>query len=344
MSSSETPPKSPELRRRAVYAGVTLVALVLILVAGLAAFRIFGPSMAGEDDPYGRPGRLVRLPDGRRLNLVCMGAGAPTVVLESGYGANARAWAHVQPVVARTTRVCSYDRAGYGFSDPGPAPRDGAAIARDLDLGLKAAGVAGPYVVVGHSAGGLYARLFAARRLKDVVGLVFVDSSVEHQTQRFEAIFGPGAGSLAGQQRRALQCLSLTSDRSTPPDSPGLLECAPAKLDAHSRKVALRLDYWRTQLSELDNLFTTTSDEVDRVGNLLQDIPAIVLTAGNADGVPATRDDPGALAWQAMHRQLAARFLHGEVRDVKSSHLMMNDRPEAVTGAILELVTAARKR
>ncbi|HZZ69890.1 MAG TPA: alpha/beta hydrolase [Phenylobacterium sp.] len=344
MSSSETRPTSPEPRRRAVYAGVTLVALVLVLVAGLAAFRIFGLSMAGEDDPYSRPGSLVRLPDGRRLNLACMGHGAPTVVLESGYGANARAWAHVQPIVARTTRVCSYDRAGYGFSDPGPPPRDGAAIARDLDFGLKAAGVSGPYVVVGHSAGGLYARLFAARRIKDVVGLVFVDSSVEHQTQRMEAIFGAGAGSLEGQQRRALRCLSLTADRSTPAGSAGLLECAPAKLDAHSRKVALRPDYWRTQLSELDNLFTTTSDEVDRVGNLLQDIPAIVLTAGKADGVPATRDDPGAMAWQAMHRQLAQRFLHGEARNVKSSHLMMNDRPEVVTAAILELVTTARKR
>ncbi|MGH6965185.1 MAG: alpha/beta fold hydrolase, partial [Phenylobacterium sp.] len=86
------------------------------------------------------------------------------MLLESGFGAGAFAWGQAQPIVARTTRVCSYDRAGYGFSDPGPSPRDGAAIARDLDAALRRAGERGPFVIVGHSAGGLYARLFAARR------------------------------------------------------------------------------------------------------------------------------------------------------------------------------------
>ena len=231
-----------------------------------------------------------------------------------------------------------------GFSDPGPLPRTALRSRRDLDQGLKAAKIAGPYVVVGHSAGGLYARLFAARRRGDVVGLVFVDSSVEHQTERLVAIFGPGAGSLDGIQRRVLRCLKAASDPQIAAGAePPPAECVPSTADAHTRVIGLRPDTWRTQISELDNLFSTTSDEVDRTGDLLQDIPAIVLTAGKADAAAAA-DDPGAQAWQAFHRQLAGRFLVHDQRIVKSSHLMMIDRPEVVADAAIELVKAARKR
>ena len=169
------------------------------------------------------------MPDHRRLNFRCSGEGSPTVILEPGFGANSGAWGTVQPKFARVTRVCAYDRAGYGFSDPGPLPREGEAVARDLDEGLKAAGVSGPYVLVGHSAGGLYVRLLAARRRHDVVGLVFVDSSVEHQTQRMAALFGPGAGSVEGIQRRANRCLEATLAPQAAPDErrhPGRMRAA----------------------------------------------------------------------------------------------------------------------
>jgi pimeloyl-ACP methyl ester carboxylesterase len=321
-----------------------LVAAGLMYVTISQARQLFDGKSKPSISMEGAPGILAVLPDRRRMDFVCSGQGAPTVLLESGFGAGASAWTRVQPKIAARTRVCAYDRAGYGFSDPGPTPRDGAAIARDLDYGLRAARIPGPYVVVGHSAGGLYARLFAARRRRDVVGLVFVDSSVEHQTQRSEAIFGAGAGSLDGIERRALKCLKLTSGPRSPADDAALLECAPLSGDAHTRQVQLRPETYRTQLSELDNLFTTTSDEVDRIGDLLQDIPAIVLTAARGDDAAGAAEDPGAAAWQKFHRQLAQRFLRGDQRLVKSGHLMMFDRPEVVAGAALELVEGARKR
>jgi pimeloyl-ACP methyl ester carboxylesterase len=327
-------------------AALWLAAGLCVGAAGLAASAALGlvdPSRPLAKQTYERADRLVSLPDHRRLNFRCLGRGSPTVILESGFGATSQAWAMTQPRIAAVTRVCAYDRAGYGFSDPGPMPRDGAAIARDLDNGLKAARIGGPYVVVGHSAGGLYARLFAARRLKEVVGLVFVDSSVEHQVQRVQAVVGGGA-SLDGLQRRVLKCLNATSELRTAADDPVMLECAPLTADAHTRQLELRPDTWRTQLSELDSLFSTTSDEVDRTGDLLRDIPAIVLTAGKADGQAAAADDPGGVIWQALHRQLAQRFAHGDQRIVKSSHLMMNDRPEVVAKAATDLVEAARKR
>jgi pimeloyl-ACP methyl ester carboxylesterase len=331
------------LRGLAILAG-GLVAAGLMSVTISQARQLLDGRPRPSAPMAGAPGSLAVLPDHRRMDFVCTGQGSPTVLLESGFGAGANAWGRVQPRIAAKTRVCAYDRAGYGFSDPGPMPRDGAAIARDLDVGLKAARISGPYVVVGHSAGGLYARLFAARRRQEVVGLVFVDSSVEHQTQRTEALFGAGAGSLDGVERRALKCLNLTSGPRSPADDAALLECAPLSGDAHTRQVQLRPETYGTQLSELDNLFTTTSDEVDRTGDLLQDIPAIVLTAAKGDGLAAGAGDPGAAAWQKFHHQLARGFLHGDQRLVKSGHLMMFDRPEVVAGAALELVEGARRR
>jgi pimeloyl-ACP methyl ester carboxylesterase len=331
------------LRGLAILGG-GLVAAGLLYVTISEARQILDGKPKPQVSMAGAPGTLAVLPDRRRIDFVCTGQGSPTVLLESGFGAGASAWGRVQPRIAAKTRVCAYDRAGVGFSDPGPMPRDGAAIARDLDLGLKAARIPGPYVVVGHSAGGLYARLFAARRRRDLVGLVFVDSSVEHQTQRLEAMFGKGAGSLDGLERRALRCLKLTSEPRSPGDDAAVLECAPLSGDAHTRQVQLRPETYRTQVSELDNLFTTTSDEVDRTGDLLQDIPAIVLTAAKGDGAAGVADDPGAAAWQKFHHQLAGSFLYGDQRLVKSGHLMMFDRPEVIAGAALELVDGARKR
>jgi pimeloyl-ACP methyl ester carboxylesterase len=322
-------------------AQMAAAAVALLALAAVAAGAAFGALTPG--DLYARPGRLVRLPDHRQMNFRCLGHGSPTVLLEAGFGAGSNAWGAVAPRIAGVTQVCAYDRAGYGFSDAGPMPRDGAGIARDLDAGLKAAHIAGPYVVVGHSSGGLYARLFAARRIRDIVGLVFVDSSVEHQTQRLQAQFGPGAGGLEGPERRPLRCMKLTSTGHVSLADPEFQDCAPLGENAHARQMALRPETWRTQVSELDNLFTTTSDEVDRDGALLQDIPAIVLTASSADGSAGAVADSGAGPWQAFHHQLAAGFRKGDQRLVKSSHLMMIDRPEVVAGAALELVQAARK-
>ncbi|MDB5423132.1 MAG: hypothetical protein JWQ29_548 [Phenylobacterium sp.] len=316
-------------------------------LAGAALVIAPGPAPAASAAPiaaevYEHPGRLVRLAGGRRINLRCLGRGTPTVLLESGFGANSGAWWKVQPQIAAVTRVCAYDRAGYGFSDPGPLPRDGAAIARDLDRALRSAGIGGPYILVGHSAGGLYARLFAGRRLREVEGMVFVDSSVPFQDRRMAAALGPGAGSVEGIRRRVQRCLDATAAPRARTLAAALDECLPRSGGAHARLVALRPASWRMQLSEIDTLFGATSNEVTRMGQLLKEIPVILLTASSVDpsAGPAA---PGQVVWQALHRELASGFQQGDQRTVRSSHLMMNDRPDAVTAAILELVDASRR-
>lgn len=127
---------------------------------------------------YLHPQRLVDI-GGRRLNVLCTGHGSPTVLLEAGLLADLSAWRRVQPAISRHTRVCSYDRAGLGFSDPAGPPRDAAAVVRDLHALLRTAGIAPPYVLVGWSSGGLYTRLYQYRFPREVVGLVEIDPDSE---------------------------------------------------------------------------------------------------------------------------------------------------------------------
>ena len=160
--------------------------------------------------PVGPPADLaVRLPDRRTMNLYCAGTGSPTVILESGWSSDSRGWPRVQGPLSAQNRVCAYDRAGSGKSDAGPLPRDGKAIAQDLDDALRAARISGPFILVGHSTGGLYVRHFANRRSSDVAGMLLVDSSIEHQQQRHAAAFGPGAGSLEPLLQRSRACLAM---------------------------------------------------------------------------------------------------------------------------------------
>jgi pimeloyl-ACP methyl ester carboxylesterase len=133
-------------------------------------------SVAPGDAVYARPGRIVAAADGARLNFYCMGSGSPTVIFDSGWEDWAPAWAVVQPKVAKRTRACSYDRAGAGFSGPGPMPRTSVRIADELHSALHNAGIEGPYILVGHAFGGDPVRTFADLYTQDVAGLVMVEA------------------------------------------------------------------------------------------------------------------------------------------------------------------------
>jgi pimeloyl-ACP methyl ester carboxylesterase len=131
---------------------------------------------AADAAAYPMPGQLIDV-GGHRLHLHCTGSGSPTVVLEPGGGAMSSNLGWVTPAVARDSRVCVYDRAGRGWSEPADTPQDGAQIAADLHTLLHRANVPGPYVLAGHSFGGLYVLTFAARYPDEVAGMVLVDST-----------------------------------------------------------------------------------------------------------------------------------------------------------------------
>ena len=143
---------------------------VLLLIAAAGAVMT---AAAAPGSPAGT-GQLVDI-GGRRLYLECTGTGGPTVVLQAGAGGDSTAWKTIRPTIAAQTTVCAYDRAGRGRSDDPSAPQDGTAIARDLHEVLTKAGIPGPYVLVAHSSGGPYVRVYAAAYPGDVAGMVLVD-------------------------------------------------------------------------------------------------------------------------------------------------------------------------
>lgn len=150
------------------------------LIASMTAmaFTLWSATAAAApgDEIYTHPGVMAQARDGARLNFTCLGEGSPAVVFDAGFSDWAPAWAVVQPRIAGFTRACSYDRAGSGFSGPGPMPRTTMRIATELRDALRAMGISGPYILVGSAFGGDHIRAFADLFPSDVAGLVLVDA------------------------------------------------------------------------------------------------------------------------------------------------------------------------
>jgi len=174
-------PRSARPRRQLFFWLQRLGLWLAISIFSLSALGALYQSIAVRRDQRAHPprGEMIDV-GGYRLHLYCTGTnmnGSPTVILETGLGSTFSTWGQVQPEVAKQTRVCAYDRAGMGWSDPGPQPRDAQHIAQELHTLLQNAKIPGPYVLVGWSYGGLYVRDFAGRYESEVGGLVLLDSS-----------------------------------------------------------------------------------------------------------------------------------------------------------------------
>jgi len=317
--------------------------LVLRLLAVLVALAVAGAvweSFAERHDhaAFPPPGRLVDA-GGHRLHLRIEGATmpGPTVILECGIGgATSNNWGWIEPEVARFARVVAYDRAGLGWSDPGPLPRDGRRIVAELHTALRNAGVAGPYVFVGHSYGGLLARLFVDAYPDDVKGLVLAEPS--HPAlftrapgfRRAVTVIGLGVRIAPYAARlgliRALLPL-LHTDADVLPPAEGAAQRAFLASPALWRGVAAELPSWRRDTSP-------EAAATRRFG----DRPLVVLTAGSHGGVPG--------GWVRLQASTAELSSDHEQRLVPgSTHgSIVNDRRYAasITDAVREVVAAVR--
>lgn len=322
----------------------------------LAAFGAGERNQQTITDPaYATPQRLVDVGGGRRLNLHCLGEGSPTVVFDAGLANWSQIWGLVQPVVAKTTRACAYDRAGLGFSDPAQRPGTSANIVDDLHRLLQAAAIEPPYILVGHSYGGRNVRLYADMYRAEVAGLVLDDGSTEefhwYAAYREHATPEKRRARRAHEIAQAQPCIEAAHGQFVP----GTLDyarCVTAGLnrrysDAISR-VYMRLEQTPSFLEA--RLWETLAFDDDSPYQLLLgwrhygDLPMVVLTRALSEtpsGLPDDEDGQRALEQQ---RHLAALSTRGVQRIVPyAGHDIHFDQPQAVIDAIEEVLAAARE-
>ncbi len=319
----------------AVLALALSLAATVLLAGAVARFRL-----ARQFPP---PGRLVDV-GGYRLHLSCLGRGAPAVIMDAGLNDFSVQWALVQPRVAAFTTACVYDRAGLGGSDASPRPRTSGVMVEELRALLSAGGVAGPWVLVGHSFGGLNMRLFAHRYPADVAGLVLVDAAHEEQTIRVPAL--KRAAGRAVAQFRALSRVSAL----------GLMALSPASIPARGlsgqaldryRAVLATTGYFEAAAAETAALEESLAEVRAARVTSLGDIPLVVISRGRPERFPGL-PEPESLqyerTWQSMQTELAALSSRGErVTAARSGHYVQLDEPEVVVDAILRVVLAARQ-
>ena len=302
---------------------------------------------AQTPDTHAVAGQLVAIAPGRALNLRCVGEGPQTVLLEAGGNADSSTWFRVQPLLSPQARVCAYDRAGYGFSDEGPLPRDLDAAVADLAALIAAARLDTPLVLVGHSLGSNIVRGYARRHPRDVSALVLVDPP----EQGADALLPPSwkeQGEAGRAQRNAFldACLEAAEAGTLDAAQGPLSSClrAPAPWQSPSVAAALRAykltpAYWRTLRSELDAntaIFAAPVPADESHG----DTPIVLLAApASVDGVPEDVAKALAEAREQTRTRLVATSRNGRRVDVAdTSHEIPLDAPQAVARAVGEVL------
>ncbi len=333
-----------------------MATLISLPVAQAIAADLIPIEQVGAE--YVKPHQRIDVGGGRRMNLHCMGTGSPTVVFESGLSDWSNTWALIQPAVAKSTRACSYDRPGMGYSDPVPGSRTPDDATKDLKRLLDGAGIKEPIVLVGHSLGGFYAKLFAVTYPDRVAGLVLVDPSEERLLERV----GPALASrfdpalvrtlreendegIAALMAHFKQCAldaraGFTDERYKKCTDPvrtqlgtdilaerRILQATPAYQDAQSTELA---DSVYGKHPEADARYARLF-----AGNApLGSIPMLVLTHGLWD-MSDTTSELDYHSWRQAHVLTAALSTRGAQEMVpRARHNIQIDNPAAVVDAI----------
>lgn len=329
---------------------IPIVVALVFATAILGTRAVATPNREIISDPvYVQAQRLIAVEDGRRLNLYCVGSGSPTVVFESGLGEGMIVWALVQPQIARRTRTCAYDRAGLGFSDPSPEPRTSDFLVRDLRNLLKGAGVAPPFVLVGHSFGGMNIKLFAEQHQGDVAGLVFVDPSHEDLAKRRWEISPQGAAANVRYNAFLQSCLEAKPEELAPGSrlaegcaTPPFSERLSPQLRAIGTARAMTYDYRHAWISEQLNIWTKSAEQLRAAHRSLDSLPIVVLTREprppREDQTQEIADAQNALTVE-LHTEIARMSTRGIIRVVRDSeHHFQLDQPQEVIAAVLEVL------
>jgi pimeloyl-ACP methyl ester carboxylesterase len=343
-----------------------------IFVAAVVALSLFAtsaladnPSAPASPDPslavYAKPQLLIELRDRRRIHLFCLGNGVPTVILTAGLGDWAAIWGNVQAPIALKTRVCAWDRAGFGYSDPSSAPQDVGHTTADLEEALKNSGIDGPYVLVAHSMGGYESMLFADRHPSQVPGMVLVDPSFPDQVRRWRLVapkFGAFAEKYLDKQvvTTLKKCATeLKSGRLTT-ESPDPDKCFdyppsyPPELKAALIQVGKNPARLVTEASTFEQFGRSSVIVVNPERNY-GSMPIRVLTSSVLELPPDTAADVVAEVpsvqseWRRAHDAMAALSTDGTNTVVEGSgHYIQNLKPAVVISAVDEVIDKVRAK
>jgi pimeloyl-ACP methyl ester carboxylesterase len=324
------------LIRRIGKALLWLVGVLLALAVAGAIYQAIATELA--ERAYPPPGEMVDV-GGYRLHINCVGQGSPNVILDTGSGGMSAQWVRVQQEVSGTTRVCAYDRAGMGWSEMGPEPRDAKQVTGELHTLLGKAGIEEPYVLVGHSFGGLYMQTYAARYPDEVAGVALVDSSTDpdqfsqrpeardsYEPQKQAFAVGPQLVRLGVSLPARLEVVRLLSKLD--PASPDLPPQQRAQIDALTPSTR----QWTT--SALEFLAPTQTLRPGSPGSL-GNKPLAVVTAGASE--------PSWLKLQDELATLSSNSIHRVVKGATHTSVLYDrSDSQATSAAIVEVVAAAR--
>ncbi|RYF49542.1 MAG: alpha/beta hydrolase [Cytophagaceae bacterium] len=322
--------------------------ITLLLAVSSPLCSQAGAATATEAE-FGKPQKLVDV-GGRKLNLYCSGLVTTTVIFDSPSGDGGWSWYKVQPEVARRTRACVYDRAGFGFSDPAARQDTPANAVEDLHKALAVADIKPPYLLVGNSLGGGNAQVYAYRFPEQVKGLVLVEPQTEDQTARLNKVTGGKLDQVyAIAEQTNAYCLSEARKGLKQGDE-ALNNCVGDQVASFGpvlgkvvQAIKMKPSYWRTVVGEYK-----VSDAIDVQLRALRrpfgDIPLVVLTRGVSPyaipGQPqsalnkAIEDEN-----EKIHREIAALSSRGKQQVVPgAAHLIQAQRPDAIVQAVLEVL------
>jgi pimeloyl-ACP methyl ester carboxylesterase len=275
-----------------------------------------------------QPGRLIDIDNGRRLHLVCEGTGSPTIVLEAGAGEGWYSWVRVQPVLARTHRTCSYDRAGIGFSEV-RAGRSVAMLNADLHELLRRAGEKPPFLLVGHSVGGILVRHYAERYPAEVARMVLVDSSVEDFEVKFPTPADEAERVRAARDARRKQIEEWKVNGKWP--EMDFHDAMPRELVKLLKPRTASAAWWEARSAESDLPDAKTPAAID------PELPLVVITATNW-ARPQWRTADRQAVWMKarieIQTELASRSRHSKHVLAATSHHVQLEQPRVIIDAV----------
>jgi pimeloyl-ACP methyl ester carboxylesterase len=318
-----------KLRARRVVIGV--VALAATTMLGLVAYGAIAEGLFFRRHPP--PGRLLDV-GGHRLHIQCAGTGTPAVIFESALGGSSADWYAVQPEVARFTRACAYDRAGAGWSEEAPLPRDPVRTANELHTLLGNAGVAPPYVLVGHSYGGYVVRVFAHRFPGEMAGLVLVDIATPEMFQRAPAIhsqMAQMARDCRWDRLRAVFAISRLRGNS--------MTYVPPAIRPITDGFFLSRKFQDDSCGEVQAMLGEGQQQVREAGSFGA-LPLAIVTAGKREYL----DEDSWRTWQEIQRGLTALSTRStQTFANQSSHHVPFGEPHVVAAAVRGIVDETRR-